>query len=285
MFKKILVALDRSPLAEKALDHLASLVKTIDADIRLVNVAPPGARDVKEMQAYLDAVALRMADRLPSVDSVILRGEVAHKLIAHAITEKYDLIALTTHGRSGIDRIIYGSVAEELLKSSPIPLFLVRASATPARFRSILVPLDGSERSGSILPLAGDFALAAGARVQLLTVRPGTKLAQTVTDSLIQAQETMKERGLESKLVVRHGDAAEEILAMAGKSGADLIAISTHGRTGAERRRFGSVTEAVLHRCTVPLLVQRTAGGKARRPLILQNPRKIEQFAQGSEGV
>lgn len=267
MFKKVLAALDGSELSEAILPHLERLVRHIDIDLRLLRVTGARARDAREEQAYLDRVAVREAGRFPSIDTLVLRGDPARKLMDHARSEKFDLIALATHGRSGVGRVLFGSVADELLRRSRVPVYVARAKASRPPFRRILVPLDGSERSASVLPLAGDVAQASGAKIVLLNVRAGDKAEQSLSASLTGALDTLAEREIPARLRVRQGDPVEEILAAAQE--ADLVAIATHGRTGAARARFGSVTAAVLRDSPVPLLVQRSSGFPNRRPYFM----------------
>lgn len=265
MFRKILAALDGSKESEVVLEHIGALAGTIDMHVRLVRVRGP-KEPATEAHAGLHQLKLALARRVPSVDTAVLSGDSAAELIAHALAEKFDLIALTTHGASGVREAPYGSTAEALLRASPVPLFLVRPDTVARSIQSILVPLDGSFRSEMILPLAAEVAAAARARVHLLTVVPTGASTAAAPERLKEAHQSLLERRLESAVDVRSGDPAEQILLAAQVRGADLIALATHGRTGLDRARFGSVASAVLEKCRVPMLVMRTAGVRGAQP-------------------
>lgn len=147
MFKRILVPLDGSELAEKALPYAEALAQKFEAELILVRVLqllleaiPAGlytgaafhqqtVQDKQEAATYLNEVATqaRKAGVLP-LRRVVLDGPV----ISNAITElageeKVDLIVMCTHGRSGLSRLMFGSVAGQVLHDAPCPVFLVKA--------------------------------------------------------------------------------------------------------------------------------------------------------------
>ena len=194
------------------------------------------------------------------MDSLVLLGSVAPTLIHHAAEEGFDLIAMSTHGRSGLSKFFYGSVAEELLRASPVPLLLVRPDFEPTRFRRILVPLDGSKRAESILSLATGFAKASGGELLIVTVLPAPQPERVTWHKVQESRGKVEAAGVPAKIVVRYGDPLKEILRVGQMREVDLIALSTHGRTGMERFRFGSVAEEILKKSKIPLLVQRTVG-------------------------
>lgn len=139
-------------------------------------------------------------------------------------------------------------------------------------FTKILVPLDGSGLAEAVLPHVERLAIADNAQVVLLAVVVPVRL---YTDAAInypidedqqvsEAEQYLKavaarlgELGLRTESVVRYGGAADEILAFAKETGADLIAMSTHGRSGLGRWVFGSVADKVLRAARIPLLVFR----------------------------
>lgn len=269
MFKKILVPLDGSETSEQILPHLEQLLRTMDADLRLIHVCAQPSEGKK----YLDRVAEEIDDRFPGVSERVVTGDPVREIIGHALEGKFDFIAMTTHGRSGLSRLVFGSTAEELLRASPVPLFLVRPDVDPVRFRTILVPLDGSHRAETILPLACDFASSSGGKLLLVTVLPA-KYPTPVTLSHVKGiRESVEDHGIEAQIVVRHGGPVKEILAVSEARKADLIAISTHGRSGLDRLRFGSVAESILRTLRLPLLVLRTAGMLPRYRALLSKGR------------
>jgi len=141
MYKKILVPLDGSELARKALDHAEELAKTFDAEIILFQVVPflpisaapefvtPLIVDEKQKEAaemYLTNLAEEMKTRGHKVTAMVRTGQqVAVEIIDFEKENGVDLIIMCTHGRSGITRWVLGSVAHKVLTRSETPILLV----------------------------------------------------------------------------------------------------------------------------------------------------------------
>jgi nucleotide-binding universal stress UspA family protein len=153
-------------------------------------------------------------------------------------------------------------------------------------FSKVLVPLDGSKVGEAALPVIGQLVdkLAPGTKVHVYLIGVITLLRHwvvvgeasapvsyteeelniiknRVTDYLARTGETLKSKGVNVELVVRSGNAAEEILKTAEEVKADLIAMSTHGRSGLRRLAFGSITDKVLRASKIPVLLVRAADG------------------------
>ena len=290
--KMILVPLDGSELAESVLPYAGEIARRQQAELVLLTAIhwvstwgeyltqDPTAEEVALAQAYLDARRKELeAGGLRARTKVDL-GLAAEAIIETAATENVDLIAMTTHGRSGIARWVLGSVAEKVLHGTPRPLLLVRASdraeqrTRPVHIGKILVPLDGSPPSENVLPFAEKLAKALDASLALLhIVSPsdyfGPGLAPVWQGDLLrsleeQAQEYLGRvakgiagRGLKVDTTVGMGFVADEIVRFAGRAEAHLIALSSHGRSGLGRWVMGSVAEAVVQRATLPCLIIR----------------------------
>ena len=291
MFPTILVPLDGSEHAAGVLTHVRRLLRREDAELRLLGVAvsmlegrgdrpddrpPEGERFVKlrvqDLERRLGETAAALAADGISASWEVQIGDPAAAILATVEHDSPALVAMATHGRSGLKRLIRGSVAERVLRACPAPLLLCHVDAAPgAQFRKILVPLDGSERSASILPLAIAFAQLHEAELILFRVgfvsHPDYAAAEVATildeqaleASLEQAAERVRAAGVTVSTQVAFGGPAGEILAAAEADGVDLVAISTHGYSGVDRWLFGSVAENVLRHCTKPLLIKRTA--------------------------
>jgi nucleotide-binding universal stress UspA family protein len=177
---------------------------------------------------------------------------------------------MSTHGRSGLARWVFGSVAEKVLRASPIPVLIVPSFTgsggdvfpTGAReipFKKILVPIASAELSLEIVPPAIEFAQLFESRVLALNVCQGPECSVPVHE-MRRAYELFTAGGVATEPLVRQGDAAVQILEACRETGADLIAMTTHGHSGVSRWVLGSVAEKVLRGANVPLLVLRTAG-------------------------
>lgn len=189
MFRKIVVPLDRSPLAEEALGAAAAIARATNAEIELVLVhqpipyagfsdAPWKAAQAMDEEKYLEEIADELKSGAAiSVEPIILHGDVVERICERANAAKADLIVMTSHGRTGLARAWLGSVADGVLRRSAVPVLMLRPvearvdrrSARPM-FKHILVPLDGSPFGSAILPSAVELAKSSGGRLTLLRV-------------------------------------------------------------------------------------------------------------------
>ena len=143
MFKKILVPLDGSVLAERALPYAEALGYKFEAELILLWVLHPlvvlsdyGAHtydtlieiEKQEARTYLTTRQIDLAKKGLSVRIEILDGPAAEEIIDFADREQVDMIAMCTHGRSGLQRWVYGSVATKVLQQAPCPILLVKAT-------------------------------------------------------------------------------------------------------------------------------------------------------------
>ncbi len=142
MYRRILVPLDGSELAEQALDHAVALARAFGAELCLVRVVPVAAleiaragaivdidAEVADAQEYLQSVAQRIEDEGVPTNYEVRRGDVTEEILAHAEDRECDLIVISTHGRSGIARWVYGSIADRVLRYGlqAVPAILVVA--------------------------------------------------------------------------------------------------------------------------------------------------------------
>jgi nucleotide-binding universal stress UspA family protein len=284
VLERILVPLDESALSHRILSVVRRLVRTNPrAEIHLVRVlardeADPRAKGdpVAQARAHLDHAVELLARAGLRASSSLQVGEPATEILKAAEAFGPSLVALASHGRSGVSRWIRGSTAERVLAGARHPVLLANPIGLPderwwgalapsselaraTELKQILVPLDGSEASAAILPLVRDVAQAHDAEVTLLLVRGAAE-----PPSLEPFVRRL--RGLSVKTRVVEGDPASAILSAAADGGFDLVAMTTHGHTSLSRWAFGSVAEHVLRHCATPLLVKRTAGFPERTP-------------------
>lgn len=273
---KLLVALDGSALSEGILAHVRPLVQSGAHHVHLLRVldAQQGAEAEAAARSYLDKLWRPANGSQVELRTHVLHGDPAARIVDLARELSVDLIAMSTHGRSGLSRWARGSVAERVLHQAHSPLFLANprglsgVSSAP-RFARVLVPLDGSRLSASVLPHAARLARANGADLLLLHVDvPGAGgVHDTPEVAARRAQERAETRladerlrllgeGLQPHVIGAYGDPAEEILAAVERHDATLVAMASHGRTGLSRWQWGSVAEKVLRHTTAPLLVR-----------------------------
>jgi nucleotide-binding universal stress UspA family protein len=218
---------------------------------------------------------------MPAATTQVVRGAAEEVILESAGQHSATLIAMATHGRSGVKRWLLGSVAEKVLRATANPLFLVRADVArrePLRIiNALVVPLDGSTLAESILPTVSAWAKALDLEVTLVRAFEPLSAAQFGSETYLPNLEEIEAdarreitqylRDQERALVgagvrtveteILEGPAADEIIKYAHEAPRAVIAMSTHGRTGARRWILGSVTEKVVRHGDDPVLVIR----------------------------
>jgi len=290
MIESLLVPLDGSEVGERALPYARALAQATGARVLLVRVVweDPAQGDARsDAQAYLQQVAeeLGRSGVIPQVE--ILEGDAAEAISLEARRRGADLIVMTTHGRTGVGRWLYGSVAEGVLARARSPVMLVRGwtdeSMAPTEVATILVPLDGTDFAEAALPLAREIARMLPAKLVLFRVasaraQQGAVLTETAPDTFryseapeevarLEAESYLQRiasdcgrHGVDAEVDVALGDPGREICRAERGHGAGLVVMTTHARTGLERLVLGSVATEVLRCGAAPLVLL------ARRP-------------------
>lgn len=299
MIERILVPLDGSDLSARALPHATGQAAKFKAQIVLLRVAEsrPSSDAVttaasedfgaqEDPTYYVERVAEPLRGEGLEVECCVHSGPPAESIVTFATTEDIDLIIMSTHGRSGVGRWVYGSVADKVLRAADVPVFLIRVSengrcaSTPC-YRRLLVPLDGSELAELALQHAEEWAYIFGAEVILLrvpTLPPYVSLgpdASMMVPSLLSEAyaeadaylsnvcRRLKAKGLVvHKAAVEPGAVADTIIDYARDAGIDCIVMSTHGRGGLRRWVYGSVADRVLRGAGMPVLLIRAPRAK-----------------------
>ena len=133
MYQRVVVPMDGSPVAEGILPFIEQIAGPLDIEIILLHVVPPAtldavaiAREVGNAQGYLEPLVASLKAKGVRAGARVRMGDPAREIVAAAQELKADMIAMTTHGRGGVGRLLFGSVAEAVLRGSPIPVFLMR---------------------------------------------------------------------------------------------------------------------------------------------------------------
>jgi nucleotide-binding universal stress UspA family protein len=296
MFERILVPLDPTPFSEQVLVHVERLLHKEDSLVELFAVVVPmleGKTEAEDKERLVNLrlnqarrrvgeVAAKLEEQGVRVVQDVQMGDPADQILRKAEADPPpSLIAMATHGRTGPVRWVRGSVAERVLRHSNVPLLLCNPdnqNGESARFKKILVPLDGSDNSAGILPLVEEFARRYEA--ELVLCRVGALAAAAVPygemigppimlpeleEGLLPLVDRLKGNGHQVTTHVSLGDPASEILAAVDRLDIDLVAMTTHGHTGIDRWLFGSVAENVLRHCQAPLLIKRVKALTAAR--------------------
>jgi len=293
----LLVARDFSSVSDRALRHGLALAARTGATLHVLHAdvlhddtgsdrpAPGDGIDALcEELAQAGVASRRALDAVSVVDVTRRDVSPAPAVLRYAADEGIDLIALGTHGRRGPSRILLGSVAEEVVRRSDVPVLTVRgegddAPAAPvAPLDRILVPVDFSDHAREALRTAAEWAALYDAEIDVLHVVEedlpaafyvgGVRSLHDVEpdlDEKVRARLTDFVSGVLGSTDgihphMRAGSAASEITEFVGEHDVDLVALSTHGRTGLERFLLGSVTEKVVRHVQCPVLTVKAFG-------------------------
>jgi nucleotide-binding universal stress UspA family protein len=325
MLKRILVPLDGSALAQRALAVAAKLARYNDGELILVQalpitttpyqawvpetVAQDFAEREREGQAYLTSQAeLPMLSGIPT-QTEVLSGVAAIAILAAAQKQHADLIVMTSHGRTGFSHWVFGSVAEHVTRQAETPVLVLRQRRLPFWVEGaelvevatdasgtatipdlrVLLPLDGSPLAEAALEPAascaeslvrgveqatGQPAGSVGCRLHLaLVVRPFETLPENMPEALVVTGAKTYLQHIAERLRTAHpalqvtwevaasDDVAQSLVKLLqddeGGQPFTLLAMATHGRTGIMRWIWGSITERVVHRTELPVLLVR----------------------------
>jgi nucleotide-binding universal stress UspA family protein/predicted transcriptional regulator len=294
MAQTIVVPLDGSELGESAIPWGAMLARARGCSLTLVRIVPwpdlpsgefgdyfsPNvydeviAAEVQSAQEYLQAVQARVGGEGLDVSIVVREGMAAEGV--HDVADELDTyaVAMASHGRGGLARLVLGSVAERIMHQATVPVFLVRAGEHPQSpaFRRVLVPLDGSVLAERGLDQALEITASDATIVVVRVVEPvydvigatETALVENVeaTDNEERAAKTYLDQLAASRgsrvrmeLVVRRGRSGAELLEAIQKANVDAVVMTTHGNTGPTRWLMGSVADEVFRHTDRPVML------------------------------
>lgn len=303
MYKKILVPLDGSRLSEGILPYARVFAKGLKVPVELLVVigletlsafSDPGQgryvdiveADMKRnSQSYLKGIARSFPDPA-MVTCTTGIGNTAEVIVKEGSVQSDTLIAMATHGCSGVQRWLLGSVADKVLHAATNPLLLVRPAnegqaGGEVVLRKVLVPLDGSELAETALPHI--TALAQKMNLEVVLLRVYSLLtggyvadAEAYTPNLemflaeIQGEakkyleekvKQMRRQRVNVSYELLEGDAAGSIIDFGKKIPDSFIGMCTRGRSGIGRWVLGSVTDRVVRHGGDPVLVVRAPAG------------------------
>lgn len=316
MPRHILIPLDGSPLAAAAVPYAIAIARTDRARISLLAVVASlpdraglpsdaaredDARQVAESATYLESIAVAVRAHDLSVTTVIRHGDPARAILDYAEAAACALVVMSTHGRTGLDRLRSGSVAQHVLRHAVIPTLVVpartaTATSDVAAITAITVTLDGSALAESALPIAQHLAIALAVPLTLLQVipslaylayggwgdgynnyYPADAASEAADDSAVEGYLiTVAARLTQPALEVRtHAErsvtarAEETISVYLSAHPRGLAVMASHGRGGVLRWVLGSTAEGVLDHAPCPILIVRAD------PVIVAEPARV----------
>jgi nucleotide-binding universal stress UspA family protein len=294
MFKKILVPLDGSQLSEFALNPALALATATKAELILMSailekemvevddyyettastMPLPDTQSMRaRMENYLNSIAETRAGIGVPIRTTVLEGDAASCVVETAVSEQADLIIMGTHGRSGVSRILLGSVTQKVWRQAPCPVMAVRDKKP---IQHILMPIEQQTLANHSLDPAFVIGGSLSAQVHLLIatqdsalfrdddieIAPGEKpLSEKLVEDIYN-QEGAYLEDLEARYhtphpitAVRGGEEEEVILNYARENGIDLIVLTGNGRSGFRSWFHTSITEKVMRNSQCSLLV------------------------------
>jgi nucleotide-binding universal stress UspA family protein len=272
---RILVPYDYSELSDGALAYARRLAGALAASVHVFHAAgtvpPPGDTEAR----LAETLHARELDAAPPSRPIVRPVGPTEGIRSVADELDADLVVMGTHARTGLARLVFGSVAESVVHACARPVLALQAGTPADRLpKRLVVATDFSATAARALAWATSFARLAGASITIVHALPDPLLA--VAESSIVAPEAIAQE-LESAEVelgalcrgvagvpvegfVRIGGAETVLADVVAEVGADLVVLGTHARTGLARALFGSVAEAVLRTATVPVVVVRAPG-------------------------
>ena len=230
---------------------------------------------------WLRSIAARLENEGVEAQIKITLGRPADEILRVAAEDRCSLIAMSTHGRNVIGRAILGSVTDKVIRTSTVPVLTIapeKAKAYQAQdgvpLKRVMLPLDGSELAEQAAPYVESLARSLSLKVLLVRVvdleyplyayPAGEQLARLTEGRLSEASRyldrvsrDLKSRGLTVETTVLRGSPAQALLDLAHRTQSDLIAMTTHGRSGLSRWLTGSVADALVRASGDPVLVIR----------------------------
>lgn len=282
MYDRILVPTDGSDAADNAVGEGIALARRFDASLHAIYVI--------EYENYLNRVKSDLSTELAAQGERVLDGITARadqqgvdittqlidpdkpvhqELVEYGTEHDIDMLVMGTHGRTGLNRLVLGSVTERTLRISPIPVLTVHEGTDIAsEFETILLPTDGSQTATEAATHAIQLAVMTDATLHIvyaidLTITAGEYGSGSVLDALEaagqQAVDTVIDRatdaGVQSvEASILSGAPSRAITNYATDRDVDLVVMGTHGRSGLDRFLIGSVTEKVVRLVEVPVL-------------------------------
>jgi nucleotide-binding universal stress UspA family protein len=266
MFRNILVPLDGTALADYALPYAARLARHADATLHLVRVVEPpmmwqgpgmegtymaATRRDEVMTTMIDQATTHLrtaADRLARtglhLETAQLEGLTTSALLNYERAANIDLVTMCGKGRTGLSRVLFGSVADRLLREGSAPVLRVRPFGAAAVLPQALIPLDGSAHAEAALDLVEQLVRRQVVReVRLLRVIGAAREGPEAERYLEMVGQRLERQAIPCRYQVMMGDVVRSIREQAGTD--TLVVMATHGRHGLVRLARGSVTDQV----------------------------------------
>jgi nucleotide-binding universal stress UspA family protein len=284
MYKKMLVLLDGSKLAEVVFSYAQELSARLNINLELLHVcSPQEAEQLPMREAYMEHMAEVLQKKAIEIRSKIgdqtsnlkikVKGNVvvgypAEEILKYTDENNIDLIMLSTHGRSGVKAWDIGNVANKVVHASKVPIWIVPTEIREEIIHDtlikkiLLIPLDGSKMSEQAIPHAINIAKQSGVEPDMVLVHVNQSTETPVSHDqvkLMQAKilekqqyldnmvKNLEKKGIKARSQMLSGEPAEAILNYIRSNPTQLLVMATHGHAGLSKMIFGSTAENILH--------------------------------------
>ena len=300
--RRILCPVDFSDHSRRALDHAIAIARWYEATVTVLRVFSPAPvatfgpgpvvlepivlTSVDRDQLLADTKAFAETESAPgiTIEALVREGNAAEEILEQATSMKADLLVIGTHGRSGFERLVLGSVTEKVLRKANCPVMTVpkrlpdAVPAGPVLYKRILCPVDFSDSSLHALKYATSMAQEADGHLTVLHVvahefenaddMASISDAGMTIDSFVKQREEALRRRLQEAVatapefcsvesLMTHGTPWREVLRIAAERQSDLIVMGVQGRGAADLLFFGSTAQHVVREASCPVLTLR----------------------------
>jgi len=267
--EKLMVATDGSEYSESAIKEAINLAKICSSKLFAVSIIITSLefptvvpqvmeKEEKEAREHLESIKSRAAKEGVDCEIIIHRSEEPFQdIVNDAARNKVDMIIIGTHGRTGLKRLMMGSVTAKVIGHAPCKVMVIPKDAR-LTFEKILIATDGSVYSELASREAVSIAKRTGSGLIALSVAKKDENLPVAKETVNAVKELAERERVKVETLTLKGEPYETIVKAAEQKHAGLIVVGSHGRTGVERLLMGSVTERVIgHSGTAVLVVRK----------------------------
>jgi nucleotide-binding universal stress UspA family protein len=264
--EKLMVATDSSEYSESAIREAINFAKVCSSKLLAVSIVTTNLefetvvpqimeKDEKEAREHLESIKNRAAKEGIDCDAIVRLSEEPFQDIVN-LAEKYkvNMIIVGTHGRTGLKRLMMGSVTAKVIGHSPCNVLVVPLHAK-VECKNVLIATDGSKFSEAAASEALGIAKRCGSSLIVISVASSDAEIALAKDNVKKVVEAAEKEGIKTMPCVTTGKPYEAIIETSKQNNADFIIVGSHGRTGLARLLMGSVTERVIGHAEVAVLV------------------------------
>jgi nucleotide-binding universal stress UspA family protein len=264
--EKLLLSADGSKFSEGAVKEAISLAKTCSSKLYVVSVVEVNPefeaialgiveKAERETRQYLEYVKGKAMKEGADCEIIVHEGESPHQYIVdEASKKKVEMIIMGRHGRTGLKRLMMGSVTAKVIGHAPCKVLVVPKAATVA-YKKILIATDGSKYSEAAARKAMSIAKRCESDLIVLSVATKNTNLPNAKRSVEKIRRNAEKEKIKVETLTPKGMPYKVIVDTAERKNADLIVVGSHGRTGLEKLLMGSVTERVIGHAECAVLV------------------------------